>query len=116
MGKFAKIMVLVALFNPMSAHAYRSIPSFGYFSPPELPGTYSRPSLPICLSDFQFSRTHTCDQWVIDSYVDEVNNYIQKLREFVEEANEFNRNASNYASEALDYAKCESDEVKKDIE
>jgi len=93
------------------SHAFCSEPSF-YQSAPDAPGSYSKPDVPYCLSAYSYSGKHTCDDWEIDSYLDEVADYVSKLRDYADEANNFANAAIRFANEAVDYANCEAKEVK----
>ncbi len=100
---------------PSPAHAFCSEPSF-YELAPDAPGSYEKPEIPYCLSDYSYSGSHTCDDWEIDSYFDDVNNYIDKLNDYVQEANEMARRAARFAEEAYEYAKCEVNDVRNQHE
>ena len=95
------------LLMPEQSHAYCSEPSF-YKSAPDAPGSYSKPNVPYCLSTYSYSGTHTCDDWEINSYLDEVRDYVGKLRDYADEANNFANTAIRFANEAVDYANCEA--------
>lgn len=100
---------------PLSnAEAYCSEPSM-YETTPSAPSSYSKPSAPYCLSGYSYTRKHTCNQWEIDSYIDEVNDYIRKLNDYADEARSFANSAIAFANEAADYAKCEADDVKSEF-
>ena len=96
-------IVIVGLFISGSANAYCSEPSV-----PNIPPSYGKPSPPFCMSEYQFTRKHTCDSWEIDSYFNEVNDYIRKLNNYVQEA-------TSFANEASEYAKCEANDVKSQV-
>jgi hypothetical protein len=109
-----------------SSMAFCYEPSYAPDPPTILPGppeSYQKPSPPYCLAGFRYSRTHTCDQWEIDRYVNDINDYIKKLNTYAEEANEFAakaaefaKDANSFAQSAYDYAKCEAADVKSEIE
>lgn len=65
------------------------------------------PSPPYCFNEWD--KTHTCQQWEIDSWIDEINSYIRKMVNYANEANEF-------ASDAVDYANCQIAEAKSPLE
>ena len=112
--RFRALSVLATLvfnFGPTEqSHAYCSEPSF-FQSAPDAPGSYSKPDVPYCLSSYSNSRTHTCDDWQINSYLDEVREYVRKLRDYADEANNFANAAILFANEAVNYAKCEAEDV-----
>ena len=89
---------------PMTAQAfYCSEPNA-----PAAPSSWNKPDVPFCLSGYEYSGEHTCSQWQINSYIDEVNNYISDL-------NAFARDAANFASDAHEYAKCSANEIKTEL-
>ena len=109
------VMVLMATATSLPAAAFCSQPSF-YGSEPSPPGTYSKPDVPYCLSEYSWSGKHTCDEWEIDSYISEVNDYIRELNRYANEANEFAEEAIEFANESAAYAECEAQEVKSQHE
>ncbi|MFC4215542.1 hypothetical protein ACFP4H_02130 [Pseudophaeobacter arcticus] len=131
------VSLLVALtVSPQSALAYCSEPSF-YSSEPEFSGSepsappsYQKPDVPYCLSSYSYSGTHTCEEYELDAYFDEINEYIDDLndyykealefseeaRAFAEEANSFANEVARHADDVLRYAKCEAEEVKQQHE
>lgn len=104
------LLVLVLACVPVPALAYCSEPSFSE-DPPDAPGSYSRPDVPFCLQEYQWSGTHTCDSWELDSYKADVEDYVQRLNTYLEEANSFAEEAVEYAEDAAAYARCEADDV-----
>lgn len=92
------------------AAAYCSEPSFSETAP-DAPGTYERPDVPYCLQEYRWSGRHTCDDWEIDSYQNEVNDYVDELNDYLSEVVAFANEATRYAQEADDYARCEAQEV-----
>lgn len=109
--KLGALAVFAAIIGPVEqSHAYCSEPSF-YQTGPVAPGSYSKPDVPFCLSTYSYSGTHTCNDWEIDSYRDEVKDYVRKLQDYADEANDFANAAILFANEAVDYAKCEAKEV-----
>ncbi|MCT4332777.1 hypothetical protein MU516_07835 [Paracoccus sp. YLB-12] len=131
---FASLVICALL--PRSALAYCSEPSFYSSKPafsgaePGAPSKYQKPDVPYCLSSYSYSGSHTCEDYELDQYFNEVNEYIDDLNDFYEEAVEFAEEARAYAEQAaefandvrrhaddvLDYAKCEADEVKRQHE
>ena len=99
----------------IEARAFCSEPDF-YTSVPDAPSTIGRPDAPYCLSGYQYNRKHTCEDYEIDSYINETNDYIRELKEFVSESVQFADEARRFASEAGDYAECEAREAKSEIE
>lgn len=111
MMMLASLATFVVIFGSAEqSHAYCSDPSF-YQTAPVAPSSYSKPDVPFCLSTYSYSGTHTCDDWEVDSYLDEVKDYVRKLQNYADEANDFANTAIRFANEAMDYAKCEAKEV-----
>lgn len=107
-GAFVGALALMA--SAGQAYAYCSEPSF-YEMQPTAPRTYTKPSVPFCLSSYSFSRTHTCSQWELDAYKREVADYIEDLNDYLSDAIAFADAATLYVREAESYARCEADEV-----
>lgn len=84
---------------------------YASLSLPSAPGSFSKPDVPYCLSNYSFSGTHTCDDWEIDRYKQEVEDYVEKLQEYMNDAAEVASEAARFAEEAADYARCEAEEV-----
>ena len=77
------------------AGAFCSEPSV-YMSTP------SKPSVPFCVNEW--ANTHTCDEWEIQSYYDDLEFYASQAQELI--------NALNiYVSEASEYAQCRAREL-----
>lgn len=94
------------------AHAYCSEPSV-FLQTPSAP-TYEKPSTPYCLSGYKYSQTHSCSEWEIERFIDDINDYVQSLNSFAEEANGLARAAIDFANQAQEYATCEADLAKND--
>ena len=90
------------------AQAYCSEPSFSERTPS---APYSKPDKPYCLSSFDVTGEHSCSDWEIRSYLEEIERYIRDLNTYHSEAVNFANEAIRYSNEALEYAKCEADEV-----
>lgn len=88
-----------ACYEPSS---YNSAPSSFY---------ERRPSVPYCLSQYSYSREHTCQQYELDSYFDDVQDYVDALNEHHAELVEFANAAVKDANDYLIYVECEVDEV-----
>ncbi len=114
-GLIAFVSFAIFLSATSSAQAFCSEPSM-YAAVPDAPSTISKPSAPFCMSGYSYSRTHTCDEWEIRSYLDEIDGYVRKLRAYAEASAEFANQAASFASDALDYAKCEQADVMSEIE
>lgn len=92
------------LLQANSAFAYCSEPDA-----PDPPASYSKPDVPYCLSEFAWSGEHSCDEWEVTNYFNEVDDYITKLKSYLEEV-------EHYQSEAYEYAQCMAEEVKSQHE
>jgi hypothetical protein len=102
-------------FSAMNASAFCYQPSFSE-SPPDAPWSSSKPSVPYCLSSYSYTGKHTCDDWEVDSYFEEVNRYLRQLRDYADEAEQFANEAISYANEAIEYANCEGKDVRSQHE
>lgn len=100
----------LVLFIGQSAFAYCSGP-YDPDDPPDMPGSYSRPDVPYCLSSYSYSGKHTCSEWELRSYFDEVDEYQQKLRNYIRELEGYQAEVEAYVEAAAAYAVCEFDEV-----
>lgn len=95
--------------TPNLAWAYCSQPMLmGSQRVPDAPGSYDRPDQPYCMTSGD-----GCEQWEIDSYINEVERYIDKLNEFIDESSAHAKKVITYANEASEYAQCEVDEIKR---
>ena len=72
----------------------------GFCSAPSEPfgGAPSKPSVPYCVNEW--NNTHTCDDWTIDSYQNDLRNYQYEVERFVDDL-------QDYLSDAQDYVNCE---------
>lgn len=71
--------------------AWCSEPSVSYLYTP------TKPSIPWCVNEF--TNTHTCSEWEIDGYYDDIETYNNDVEEFIRQLN-------NYVDEATEYACC----------
>lgn len=103
-----------ALLISQNAFGYCSKPSAGiFFDFPE--PSISRPNMPYCLSEFHYSRTHTCEEWEIQSYLSEVEDYQRQLERYLDEVNDFMDEAKDLADDAERYANCAMKEVMDEL-
>lgn len=105
----AYLIVFIAL-SIGNAHGFCSSPSF-YEAMPDPPSSYERPNVPYCLSGYSYTREHTCSEWELDSYFDDVDEYIEDLQKYYSDVVDFANSAALHADYALRYAKCEAEEV-----
>ena len=61
-----------------------------------------KPSVPWCVNEWD--NTHTCDDWVISNYYDELSNYQAEVEYFITRLN-------SYVDEAVEYAQCRAAEL-----
>ena len=98
------------LVSTSTAFAWCSTPSF-YESEPSPPSSFSKPSVPYCLNAYSYTQKHSCSEWELNSYFDEVDEYIEELEDYYGDVVEFANAAAALADEALRYARCEAEEV-----
>ena len=75
---------------------------------PSAPSSYSKPSkpsVPFCVNEF--SNTHTCDDWTINSYNSDLDRYRYEVDDYQRSLQSYVNDAEYFAREALDYANCE---------
>ena len=105
------LIVTILIFSMVSpAYSYCSEPTL-WSDKPDPPPSYHKPDIPYCLSDYSWSGEHSCDDWEIENYFDEVEDYQRKLRQYLAEVEDYQVAVEDYVSEAITYAKCENDEV-----
>ncbi len=97
-----RLFFLVGVFSIFSAQALAFCVSP---TAPNSPGIFSKPDVPYCLRTMRWNSKHSCDEWQISRYFDDVNDYIRGLSSYLDEVNFF-------AEQAFRYAKCEADEVR----
>ncbi len=91
-----RIVILILLMMiGTQAGAYCSEPSF-YLSTPYTP------SVPHCVNEWD--NTHTCDEWEIESYYNDLESYSYEVGEFISALN-------SYVSEASEFAQCKANEL-----
>ena len=84
---------------------------FGYCSEPiapEPPGVYTKPTkplVPFCVNEIM--KTHTCDDWTLNSYNSDVDMYNNQLRSYSYDVDDYIRKLQYYVNEASEYANCE---------
>ena len=87
-----KTFFLFLLLIPNLVMAFCSAPSAPFGGAP------SKPSKPFCINEF--SNTHTCSDYEIDSYNNSLRNYKNDVERFVD-------NLQDYLRDAQDYVNCE---------
>ncbi len=104
---------ILILLMPTYAYAWCSSPMA-----PSVPSNWNKPtrpmkpSVPFCVNEW--NNTHTCDEWTISSYNNDVSFYNTQLQRYNNEVEEYSRKlqyfvdeARDFANQALDYANCE---------
>jgi hypothetical protein len=104
------VTLLCCAGTSQDAFAFCSEPSFSE-SEPTSPGSWARPDVPYCLSEFAWSGEHSCDSWEIDAYQREVREYVTSLANYADEARRFAEEAISFSNEVGSYANCEIDSV-----
>jgi hypothetical protein len=105
-GPLALAVLLMPLF-PIQAKAYCSEPQS-----PSAPGGYykpSKPSKPFCINEY--SGTHTCDNWTIQSYNSSIDQYNSEVEDYIRKLNHYLSDVDTFSSEAMAYAKCEINDL-----
>ena len=102
MKKLLGIVVLGLLWNSF-AYAYCSAP----FTPSNWnrPTKPMKPSVPFCVNEY--SNTHTCDEWTINSYNNDVDYYNSQLQSYSYDVDDYVRKLQNFVNDAQEYANCE---------
>lgn len=108
MKKFLSIL-LFALVGA-NAHAYCYAPS-DPGDPPDPPSSYSKPSVPYCLTSYSYSSEHTCDEWEIRRYFSDVEDYQRKLKRYARELEDYLNEVTSYVESASKYAVCEYSDI-----
>ncbi|MDC1255875.1 hypothetical protein N8128_06800 [Paracoccaceae bacterium] len=94
-----KFLTLVFIFFGFSVgyiNAWCMEPSASFISTP------TKPNVPFCINTF--NNTHTCSDWEINEYYDDIEDYNEEVEEFVSELND-------YVDEAVEYAQCRMNEL-----
>lgn len=101
----AAFISLGILFHPAAALAYCSAPS----APNFYDSKPTPPSVPYCVNEF--SNTHTCDDYTIDRYNNDVERYNSELQSYQYNASRYIDELNRYVSDAQSYAECEADDL-----
>tara|TARA_B110000503_G_scaffold40753_1_gene66963 strand:- start:597 stop:920 length:324 start_codon:yes stop_codon:yes gene_type:complete len=100
-----KIFTYIFLYLLFSSAAY------SYCSAPSAPSTIfsptkpTKPSVPYCANEY--ARTHTCDEWTISNYNNEIQSYNSAIQSYKYEVDSYIRSLQVYVDEARQYAECE---------
>ena len=79
-----------------------------YLTPPTPPSSFSKPQEPFCLANYKHTKTHTCSDREVKSYINKVKKYIRSLDNYADEAASVANAAKKYANQASKYAACEA--------
>lgn len=85
------VLLLILFLYPQILFAYCSEPSTPFGRP-------YKPNTPYCINEF--SKTHTCDEWEFNNYVNDMENYRFEVENYIRELN-------NYLQDARDFVECE---------
>ena len=89
MKKFLTIIFL-CMAAPKFVYAFCIEPSISSWNKP------SKPSVPYCINEY--NNTHTCDDYTISSYNNDISSYNNDVESYVRELNDYVREAQNYAN------------------
>jgi hypothetical protein len=105
-GGWIACAIIALLFSVSPAVAYCSepdTPSRPYLDKPR------PPDKPFCYNEY--SNTHTCSDWEIDSYNNEVETFNRRMRQYQSDVEDYIRSLTNYVEEVVSYAKCEARDI-----
>ncbi|MDE0307341.1 MAG: hypothetical protein OXI87_21045 [Albidovulum sp.] len=100
------ISVVMAL-SAASVSAWCNAPSTMWI--PMTPVAPNKPYVPICINEY--TRTHTCSDWEIASYNNDVENYNWELEQYERDVDAYIDALNEYLYEAREYAECMVDEL-----
>ena len=107
MGSAKKL--LIAMIACVGSFAYGS-QCYAFCREPSAPSFMesepSEPTTPFCVNTY--SKTHTCSEWVIDSYNRDVESYNQDIRRYRSAVKTYIDQLNEYLDEAYRYAECEA--------
>ena len=64
-----------------------------------------KPIVPYCVNEWD--NTHTCDDWQINQYMQEVDSYNSEIQDWVNKLHRYASEAEEYYGEVIDYVNCE---------
>ena len=97
------LVLFVGLIIPIKVFAWCSEPMA-----PSAPSNWSKPtkpSVPFCVNEW--NNTHTCDDWTITSYNNDLQNYRYDLENYQRELQYYVEEAQRFVNDAYEYANCE---------
>ena len=83
-------ILLIFLFTSNTVLAFCVSPSPPFGGPP------SKPSTPYCVNEY--ARTHTCDDWEINSYQSAMRNYKYEIENYIDKLQNYLRDAQAYVN------------------
>lgn len=104
-----KLMICIGLLamSESSAHAFCTPPSTSYsYTKPTKP---SEPTKPFCINGLM--GTHSCDDFTISRYNNEVDSYNEKIRTYNQQRETYILEIESYLMRAKNYATCELDSL-----
>ena len=97
------IVLIIFLIIPVKVFAWCSEPMA-----PSAPSGWSKPtkpSVPFCVNEW--NNTHTCDDWTITSYNNDLQNYRYDIENYQRELQYYVDEAQSFVNDAYEYANCE---------
>ena len=90
-------LTIAVIFGSKVAYAFCSPPSAP--QPPSTFGKPDKPSTPFCINEIM--RTHTCSEWEISSYRNDMDNYRSELEDYVQKLKYYAREAQSFSNDAV---------------
>ena len=84
---------------------------YGFCYAPTAPSNWDRPTkptkpmVPFCVNEW--NNTHTCDDWTITSYNNDLQNYRYDVENYQRELQYYVDEAQRFVNDAYEYANCE---------
>ena len=97
------VVLIIFLIIPAKVFAWCSEPMV-----PSAPSSWSKPtkpSVPFCVNEW--NNTHTCDDWTITSYNNDLQNYRYDVENYQRELQYYVDEAQRFVNDAYEYANCE---------
>ena len=97
------VVLIIFLIIPEKVFAWCSEPIA-----PSAPSSWSKPtkpSVPFCVNEW--NNTHTCDDWTITSYNNDLQNYRYDVENYQRELQYYVDEAQRFINDAYEYANCE---------
>ena len=85
--------------------------AFTWCSEPYIPNPPStlykptKPSTPYCINEVM--KTHTCDEWEINNYYNQIDSYNSEVRDYIFELELYLSNIKRLYNDAIKYVECE---------